>query len=653
MKNSIILGLVAAFSFGAAVLFTANKDKLIVAESHPSTYTLFVDEHTFFSNIYSVSESKDRGTVKTSLGADVEFEYSHDAKVETTAAFIEFANSGGEIHNVDPINGLFKIDYSCNQDLNLYYGFSPNNLIYSRYLSATGASWDPDGSFTFESEYGHPTYFKISSPSDTQIYRLRLHYSCIPSPDPYGTKGTWEYVNHNSEITITGFSINSEDIPEDGVLAVPNAIDGVPVHYIDAGALANVPWVRHIVLPFVGQAYFTPSDGKSEEFGSIFASSLPPGGTYIPMQQRYNTWYIPRDLTKVTVYHGNSTDHSLDYNIPDYAFYGADNLTEINIYGPISSEESTNYRTKRIGQYAFANCVNVSELYLPMSINYINSNAFAGNEDMIIRSYGSINITDAMNPNYARVTENYWDTVTYNGIIYDLYKSGGNTYANAMGLVSEPASSNLHLEGDIVVGNNTYHCKSVANRAFSDISEYTRISLPAGMEKVGHLAFKGDYMASIIVRDDPSDDSVYLSNWAQDTGVVAPEYTGEALTQFSVRYLELKSGYFADYVTDNAAVIQLDQFDINVPVYVGAYFAQNNENITSVSLPKNVTMGRASFINCANLSIVQYAGTVEEWNTLYSSGKIGANTFANTQVTEIICNGGATPVYVSFTSPNA
>jgi len=651
MKKKIILliSLISTFSVASIGVLAAKSYKGHTVDGDLVTYTMTLDENNHLSNIESVSETLDRGSSKTARGSDIEFEFSHNAKVESSASFIEFANSGGQIRNLDPINGLIKLEYLCNRDLNLHYGSNPNNLHNEAFLARTGShSWDPSATYTFQVGYSYPAYFKIDCPDDGQVFLLKFTYSCVATPDPDRNDGVWEYSIHDDYATITGYHIDSGDIPEDGVLTVPYSLGGKTVRFINSDVLANVPWVRHIVLPFVGQTLRThtaEADGKSLEFGSIFASSNPTGSiSYVPIQQHSNTWFIPANLKTVTVTGGNRDTIPNDDYIPEYSFYGADTLTQINIFGPTLPSQSTDYMIKGIGAYAFGNCTGVSEMHLPTSINSIGNNAFAGDPDLVIRSYSSISITDEMNPDFARVTERYADTVIYKGVEYDLYKKDSNTYANAIRLASNLANV-LSLDEEIVVEGNTYALKSIANRAFSGCSNLERVYVPAGMEKVGHLAFKGLYKASIILKDEPTSE-VYLSNWDQDTGLVVPGFTGgDRFEQDNVSYLPLSSGYFADYIVDETAtILPLDQFFINDYVYVSAYFAQSNQNITEISLIKNVVLGDACFFGCSNLATVQYAGTVSEWNALVSGGKIGANVFANTQVTQIICDGGTVPV---------
>ena len=644
-KMVTILSLaVAGLLVLGGVLITQNSNSIDVIKGEGNSYQINLTETNRLYDITSASETKDYGYAKTNRKAPIQFEFSHNA-LTADVGFIDFASGGGEIRNIDPINGLIKLDYKCNEDITIQYGFSATDLHYSEPLSQTGPSWGPSNRMVFKNDFGYPSYFKISCKRDVQITQLCFTYSCQGSADPFRQDGTWTYeVENVNQVRITGYSIESDKIPADGLLVVPAFIDDMHVYHINANVLNNVPWVSHIALPFIGQSYLTDGGG-SLEFGSIFASD--PGHiNYVAVGQHSQTWYVPESLKTVTIYDANK-DPDSRRKIPNYAFYGADNLTQINIIGPTTADQTTDYKVNIIGSYAFANCFGLSEIHLPTSITTVDANAFAGNTDLIIRCYGSFStfhIDETRNPSHARVTENYVDTVEYNGIKYDLYKSGDKVYANALG-VTTASGNELHLENDIVVRGKTYQCRSVANRAFENCTNYERIYLPAGMENVGHLAFKGIYRASIILGEE-IDELIYQSDWDKDTGVVAPAYQGDPVDEHcNVSYLPLANGYFADYIVDSSqSVLQLDQYDTNTPIYVAAYFAEDNCTLTTLTLPKKITLGDAAFIDCENLVIVQYAGTVTEWEALVDANKIGVNVFANTKVTQIICNGGSEPV---------
>jgi len=666
-KKVLLISLMTTCVLAAAgaIALVSPSNNLSVSGERDS-YQMVLDADNQPKNVQSVSETKDRGTAKTKLGNDITFEYTHGANITHSSCFIMFESGGGEFHNIDPINGLFKLRYRINKDFNIYYGSSLDNYAYSEFLSNSGShSYDDPKEFTFNSNYGYPSYFKFSCPEDVQVFSFELSYSCVASLDPYRSEGTWSYEDIPAEmgVKITGFTIQSEDIPADHVLTVPHTLDGNRVSQIEAGVLANVPWVEHIVLPFVGQNWKTDGSG-SHEFGSIFRSSNPPGDTsYALIQQHGSSWYIPQNLRTVTLIgsnrHGN--DENRQYYIPEYAFYGADRLTQINIFGPTSSGQSSDYKISAIGSYAFGNCSGLTELYLPTSISTIYDNAFAGDPNLIIRSYGTVNITDAMNPNFAKVTENYIETITYNGVIYDLYKSNDEIRANALGFESSEIS-NLRLDTNIYIGDKTYACRSIANGAFADCSTLQLVRIRGAMEKVGHNAFKGCYRASILLKDSTASSSVYLENWANDTGMVVLGFTGGAsekhhssgyATKLEVEFLPLNSGYFAYKIyanPDEDGVIHFDDMftDASTPISIAAYFEEGNSDLTHLYLPKNIAMGKYSFFNCAKLCEVHYAGSKDEWNALVANGTIGVNSFAGTMVEEIICDDDTVSVDKTF-----
>ena len=645
-KTILLLSLTVACAVSATAFIVANHSgNLIAPEGEATTFEIHLDSDNHLFNTSSVSETKSRGYAKTKKGSDVEFEYPTNANITHSSCFIEFAEGGGSVYNTTAINGLINLNYKCNRDIHIYYGFSPDNLHYDLFLERTGShSSDPYKSMVFQNDYGYPSFFKITCSEDVQIYDLSLTYTCSASVDPFRIDGEWEYtIKDAGQVTITGYHIDSDKIPSDGILVVPATFEGVKVYKINPGVLSNVPWVKHIVLPFVGQSWYIEEE-MSHDFGSIFASSNPTGSTALtPIQQHKQTWFVPSGLKTVTVINGNR-DYDLRYKIPNYAFYGADNLEVINLVGPTTAAQSTSYHVQIIGSYTFAHCTNVKEIYLPTSITTIDEGAFAGDDNLIIRSYGTYHFADSRNPSYAKLTENYIETVTYNGIIYDLYRSDDKVYANAMGLAYPLFASVLNLDHEVKANGKTYTCNSIANRAFMDLTNLERIYLPADMANVGHLAFKGCYRASIILKDDLSSEA-YLSDWAKDTGIVAPNYTGEEATEFyNVSYLPLNNALFADYITESVGELRLDKSGSLVTIYVSAFFALGNDVIEALDLPKDIVLGDCAFKDCSNLTTVQYAGTVDEWNALVSNGFIGANIFAGTQVTQIICNGGYVPV---------
>ena len=655
-KSIIILSIIGACSVATAALLAFVKpDNYLSVLGDRETYTIALDENNRLIDRSASTEGKERGTAKTHKGNDIIFECSSSARQDV--GFIDFYDGAGELYNVDPINGLTKLKYKCNKGITLKSGFSFDNLYNSQDLSPTGShSYDDYATINIQSDYGYPSYFKIECPDETQVFELIFYYSCVASPDPYKIVGNWSYTTYadpdfgSPQSKITDFSIDPEDIPADGMLVVPSSLGGNHVGFIDQGVLDDCKWIKHIVLPFVGQTYRTDDSSGSHDFGSIFSRVSGHDG-YSPMTQHGGTWYVPTGLQTVTVLRGNRVNGSdFRYKIPDYGFYGATNLTQVNLVGPTSLDQPTEYKLEIIGSYAFGNCTGLSELYLPASITTVDNNAFAGCSKLIIRSYGEVSIGDGANPNYAKVTENYIETVISDGIIYDLYKSGDNVYANAMGKAS-PMPTILRLYRDVTVRGHTYRCLSIANQAFEDEDGIVRIILNGGMQKVGHLAFKGCSHATILIRDTGEDSSVYLSDWDKDTGLVVPNYGGGSSYEFlDVSYTKLRNdetntGYIADSIINASATsIRLDMFDVDYHIYTRAYFAVGNKTIEEVYLPKDITMGDYSFFNCSELETIQFAGTCEEWETLVSNGRIGVNTFANTKATVIICSDGTEPV---------
>lgn len=134
---------------------------------------------------------------------------------------------------------------------------------------------------------------------------------------------------------------------------------------IGAGAFAEMVNLEEIVLPFAGEKAVAYNNAKN--FGYIFGTEEYDEGVMIT--QKYNaqaegeaTYYIPQSLKKVSII------PSEDYSLSDYAFNGANVLTEVVLGDKVN----------KIGDYAFSNCYGIRKLEIPASVTEIGDYAFVG-----------------------------------------------------------------------------------------------------------------------------------------------------------------------------------------------------------------------------------------------------------------------------------
>ena len=135
-------------------------------------------------------------------------------------------------------------------------------------------------------------------------------------------------------------------------------------------------------------------------------------------------------------------------SIGDYAFYGCDNLTEINIPDSVAS----------IGDYAFYLCDNLTDINIPDSVTTIGYNAFVGCDSLI-----SFNV-DKNNSNYCDI----------GGVLFSKDKTT---------LIAYPSkkSDSVYTIPDSVT--------SIGNYAFDGCDNLTEINIPDSVTTIGEWAF--------------------------------------------------------------------------------------------------------------------------------------------------------------------
>ena len=164
----VLLGVITLSSVAAFDNF--NKSSL---KADSKTYSLQFDD----SSNKIVTSGDGSLTVTTEDGNNIGFTYAEVNKYSYGWGVIE---SGGNIVNDDAINGLTSITVNTTytgNTLNIYYGFSQTNLIYSSSLTSGQ---------TFDFDAKNPSFFKIVNETGTNYFpitSINLTYSCIPGSE--------------------------------------------------------------------------------------------------------------------------------------------------------------------------------------------------------------------------------------------------------------------------------------------------------------------------------------------------------------------------------------------------------------------------------------------------------------------------------------
>lgn len=201
----------------------------------------------------------------------------------------------------------------------------------------------------------------------------------------YVDDGTNKEVLDISEYNVNGVTIGRiklnafKDNDTIKTLVIPSTVET-----IDQGAFANMKKLETIELPFVGatpvaDTSFNSIDeaenksvGKERLFGYVFGTEEYANG--LAITQNYNasstsTFYLPKTLKKVVV---NNPSVDTAYNIPMYAFYGANFINEVELKGNIGI----------IGECAFKNALGLTKINIPASVSKICKEAFMGTANL-------------------------------------------------------------------------------------------------------------------------------------------------------------------------------------------------------------------------------------------------------------------------------
>lgn len=644
----LIVGLTLSLVIGVGVFFVTHNEMQADTETYLYSLKLTKDnqiQHLESSN----SPNFDIGTLRSEKGTDIKVAYTMTMDIDPINAFAKL-NEEDYFELEVPINGLLELQYDITGELQLDVGYD----VKDDYIGTTTIDDTTGHTHTLNfiedvphiKDYGvPPCTFRITALKDNiTINSMIVIYTCIHSPNPSKKVGNWEFTVNDMLATLTGFSIDEADIPTDHALYVPSTVSDDNGTYnvtkIKEGVLNNVPWLDHVILPFIGENVQLDQEGYSYNFASIFGQNSA-HNKYRPIQQyegtKVNIWYIPKSLNKVTVAGGNFSGMDVFYRyIPSYAFYGcASYIRTINITGEI----------QEFGQYSFTNCSAMKEIALPKQTLKVDVGAFTGCNQLMIRSLSNeVVFEEGSNPEDRPISIGYSETFIDNGIHYDICDEANvGPYLNVVGLDNDVEVANI--PASVTHNDVSYNVKRIANRAFENKTNLRAIHFEESIQKVGNYAFQNCYRASVYVVDDPSEHpDRYASNWLNGLG-------GEVYKEFkayTTDNLHVYEAYYTNYVIGVEGSLS-DEITIDVsdltPVVFPHYAFEGDVRIYSLLFTPECSFKPYSFANCPHLSYVEFLGTSTELETMKEEGKVGFNSFIGCATTQAKCSDGE---YVSL-----
>ena len=221
--------------------------------------------------------------------------------------------------------------------------------------------------------------------------------------------------------------------------------------------------------------------------------------------------------------------------------------------------------TVAIGKYVFANCADITAVYIPEDLQTIGNGAFYGCSNISTVSVSSINAWCNID------FENYSSTPVY--------------YAKAL-LVNGQSLTTLTIPEDVTV---------IDDYAFYNCANLTTLYMHSGITEVGSSAFSGCSALTYVSTTD-------LNAWCR--------------IQFKGSYANPLS--YAKTLRLNGQIVNTVAFPDDI-TSVSAYAFCSCTSLTSVFIPEGVTsIGTSAFSNCSNLTSVSIPDSVTS---------IGSNAF--------------------------
>lgn len=434
---------------------------------------------------------------------------------------------------------------------------------------------------------------------------------------------SFEFNEENKEAYITNYSSNNTPSP----LIIPDEINGYKVTKIKETAFDNTS-IKRIKL---GNNINNIEDGAFKN-----ASTL----TYFitdnnPIYKAIDGILYNSDQTTLISVPSKYENSELRINsntkfINDYALYT--NRTIKNVIFNDSLE--------KIGKYAFYNVNSIEELTFPSSLITIDDYAFKQNTVLktinfnqnlqYINSnvfYGCIKIRKLVFPNSLKEIGNdafyhcdYLSDIKFNE---GLVKIGDRTFSNLTSLINIEFPSTLKSIGSSSFSAcsnlktiNLNNIETIGNYAFVLCNSINKINIPKTIKSIGFNPFYG------ILHLDASTFTIEENNnYIINDGVL---FSKDKTKLISYPY-GIKN---TNYIIPSSVTILDNQC-----------FAFNN-SLASIELPTSVTKIDEAFYGVTSPLVINYNGTIEEFNLINKEGSNGYSYYEGSNIKKINCTNG-------------
>ena len=521
----------------------------------------------------------------------------------------------------------------------------------------------------------------ITIPDSVTSIGREAFYNCsnLASINYLGTIESWckieglnnlmRYGTSNKMLVIDGKEITNKLVIPDTVTSIAayafcyyaNIISitiSENVTSIGYGAFYGCSSLESITIPFVGAS----KDGtENTNFGYIFGTD----------SAAYNSDCVPPSLKTVVITGGNTIDSNAFENctsitsvtIPDsvtsigeYAFPGCSSLTSVTIPDSVTS----------IGKHAFRDCTSLASITIPDSLTSIGSDIFYDCDNIVnINCLGTIESWCQMETmNLMRNCGTSIKMFSLNGEpLTELVIPSTVTSIPYYAFKNTNITSVTILDGVTSIGPEAFcGCSNLASinvasieswcniQGLRNLMEYgtsiktfslngvpaTELIIPSTITAIPSYAFRCcSNITSITIPDSVT--NIGDSAFYDCSQIANVNHLGTVESWCNIKGLNNLMPYSASNKTFSLNGKPLTELVIPSTVMSIPSYAFNKTNITSVTIPDSViSIGNYAFSYCKKLTIINFIGTVTQWNAIPKSVSYGDDVL----VAKVICTDG-------------